>query len=447
MEIDLNYIRGYKIELEPNKLQKAALMKVTAAQRKAYNYCLDKALNYKEVSGKFPTLGTIKSYNKNFTDLKKTDSNFQWFNDVSKCAHQSATLNLASAFSRFYENLAEEPNFKSARRSKRSFNFDNVGFKVSDNRRRIKIPTIGYVKLKEKNYFPKGIFKFLSFTVSEHANKWYISFTVEHSDTGEFTKFNKHKTKHKKHEKISKAEIIRNSPNSNLEVIGNDLGIATHAQLSNGKSFNFSEKIKEDLNIYDKRYKKLQRKYSHQTKGRKNPKNKIGIARCNDFIKNNVNNSGKKFFSRNSYRTLRRMAVLRKKALDLKLDAMHKITTGIVKRRAIILVCEDLKVQNMMKNHNLAKSIANVSWGEMTRQLKYKSKLVGGLYYEVDTFYPSSKLCSCCGHKKEEIKLSTRIYCCEVCGMIMDRDLNAAINIRNFYLKNKVPIVGRELGS
>jgi putative transposase len=443
-------VKGFITELDPNETQKCNLLKVTAVQRKAYNYGLNKAKDYKKLNGRYPYISEIRGYNKDFTLLKKEDLNFLWFNEFSKCAHQSAILNLVNGFQRYYENLAEEPKFKSCYKSKRKFNFDNCGFKIKG--KHIKIPTIGYIKLKNFKDFPVGDkIKYLNFTVSNLGNKWFISGNIEESIDGTFSKFNKNKVKVKKHDKVKTkdkdSENLDKINNSNLPIIGYDKGIKDYIVLSNGKKFNFSNKNKDRLHTIERRIKRLQRKHSHQTKGRKNPKFKVGVKRCNDFIENNINANGTKKRSNNSCRTKRCISVLYKKAHDLKLDAIHKITTNITKRTPLMLISESLTITNMVKNHRLAKTIYEQCWGEADRQIEYKSRLVGGHLFKIDTFYPSSKLCSGCGNKKVDLKLSDRTYYCEECGLVINRDLNAAINIRDYYLKTqKVSVVDRDPG-
>jgi putative transposase len=438
----LGNVKGYKFRLDPNQEQEKKLFESTAVQRKSYNYALDIVNKYYEAEGNYPPGYFIKSINKNFTNLKKNNFNYNWFNNVSKCAHQTATLNLNKAIMNYKEGLTEKPKYKSARRAKRSFGFDNVGIKITNNH--IKIPVVGYVKFFDSKFLPRNNVKYLSLTVSYKAGHWFISISVEDITNG-CNIYNKYKSKVKKHKKIKKSEIIKNSADSNLEVIGYDKGIKVPIMLSNGKKYDLTSKTKKKIRKLEKSHKRLQRKFSHQIKGRKNPKNKIGIQRCNDFIKNNIVDGHKKF-SKNSSRTNKRIAVKFNKAYNLRLDAMHKITHDITKGTPKIFISETLAVINMMKNHRLAKSIGERCWSELDRQIKYKSISKGGDFFGIDTFYPSSKLCSHCGNIKKDLKLSDRIYRCDKCGLVIDRDLNAAYNIRDYYLNiKKVPAVGRDL--
>lgn len=366
--------QGYIVELDPNKEQISLLFKSSAVHRKAYNWALEQAQAYKKVNGKYPSVKAIYQYNKALTALK--DGDFSWFRDVSKCCHQLAVYDLMDAFQRFYRGLSKEPKFKSAFRSKRCFHFDNTGFKITSNT--IKIPKVGYVKLKESNRIPTIGVKYLNATVSYKAGKWYVTVCIE------------------KNPNIQKQE--------DLPVLGVDLGIKDLIYCSNGKRYNLPKIAITKINKRKHIHKRFQRKLSRQVKGSKRRSN-----------------------------TRNRMAVNYNKICKIKSDAIHKITTCITKRQPIIIIAEDLAVANMIKNHKLAAKISDCSFGEILRQLKYKSILNGGDFYQVDRFYPSSKTCSCCGNIKKDLKLSNRVYICEECGLTINRDLNAALNLKNSY--------------
>jgi len=371
--------KGYIVELKPNKKKASLLLQSTAVHRKAYNYALDKIESYYKENGKYQSLKEIHNINKDFTLLKANNSDFDWFNDVSKCCHQLAVFDLKDAFSRYYKKQNKKPKFKSIFNSKKSFHFDNTGIKIS--RHSVKIPKVGYVRFKEIGRIPYKNVKFNNFTVSLRGNRWYLSVSIEQD--------------------IDIKEI------HNLPVIGIDLGIKDLISCSNGKVYNIPQKIKIKINKRKHKHIKYQRKLSKKVKG-----------------------------SKNRSRIRKLMAVNYKKICNLKSDAIHKITTNIAKRSPKIIVTEDLAVINMLKNHRLANSISNCSFSEILRQLKYKSYLVGGDFFQVDRFYPSSKTCSGCGNIKHDLKLSDRIYYCDKCSFKLNRDLNAAINIKNCYIKD-----------
>jgi putative transposase len=380
-------IKGYLVELNPNKKQISLLLQSSAVHRKAYNYALGKAENYFKENGKYPSLKEIQDLNKDFTTLKAEDPNYNWYNDVSKCCHQLAIFDLKDAFSRFYKGQNRKPNFKSIFKTKKRFHFDNVGIKIS--RHSIKIPKVGYVGFKEFGRIPFKDVKFNNFTVSLRGNRWYLSVSVERE--------------------------INIEIKDNLPIIGIDLGIKDLITCSNNRTYNISKTTKIKINFFKNRHIRYQRKLSKQVKG-----------------------------SKNRSKTRKLMAVNYKKICNIKSDAIHKITTDIAKRSPKIIVVEDLAIINLLKNHKLANSISDCSFGEILRQLEYKSYSVGGNFYHIDRFYPSSKTCSCCGNIKHDLKLSDRIYYCDKCCLKINRDLNAAFNIKSYYIR-KVRSVGSEL--
>jgi putative transposase len=386
MEIILIQTKGYIVELRPNKNKASLLLQSTAVHRKAYNYALNKIESYYQENNKYPLLKEIQDINKDFTFLKSDNSDFDWFNEVSKCCHQLAIFDLKAAFQKFYSGQNRKPKFKSVFKSKKSFHFDNTGIKIS--RHSIKIPKVGYVRFKEIGRIPYKDVKFNNFTVSLRDNRWYLSVSTE--------------------------QDINIQGQQDLPVVGIDLGIKDLITCSNGKVYNIPKEAKIKINKRKNRHIRYQRKLSKQVKG-----------------------------SKNRSRTRKLMTVNYKKICNLKSDVIHKITTDITKRSPKVIVAEDLAVINLLKNHKLANSISNCSFNEILRQLKYKSYLIGGEFYQVDRFYPSSKTCSGCGNIKQDLKLSDRIYCCDKCGLVINRDLNAAINIKNCYIK--VRSVGSEL--
>lgn len=248
---------------------------------------------------------------------------------------------------------------------------------------KIKLPKIGAIRLKEHGYIPEG--KLKSATISKQAGRWFVSVGCE-------------------------VEIEQ--PKYNTETLGIDLGIKSLMTCSDGTVVKNSEKLKK----YDESLKRLQNKLSKQTKGSKSrEKTKIKIQKLHFKISNS------------------------------RKDILHKATSLLIKTKSEgILAIEDLNVRGMMKNHKLAKAIGNVGMSEFRRQLEYKSLWYGKTVDVVDRFYPSSKLCSCCGNIKHDLKLSDRIYRCADCGLVIDRDLNASINIKNY--KNTVRYTGINAG-
>lgn len=248
---------------------------------------------------------------------------------------------------------------------------NNESFYVSNDRFKlhgflVKLPVIGIVEMTEQLRF-QG--KILSAVVSKRAHKWFISIAIETN--------------------IQKDKNLKN------DSIGIDLGLKSFATLSTGETIE-SPKYYRKL---QKQLAKRQREFSRRRNGNKNrAKSALKVSRTHYKI----------FCQRN--------------------DFLHKLSTKICRENQTICL-EDLAVQNMMRNHKLAKSIGDAGWGEFRRQLEYKAKIFGNNIVIAARFYASSKTCSNCGHKKKELSLAERTFTCEICSVSLDRDLNASINL------------------
>lgn len=231
---------------------------------------------------------------------------------------------------------------------------------------RVRLPRIGTIRLKEDNYLPTDQ-HILSTTVSEHAGRWFISVLVD-----------------------TESEIMENIG----PVVGVDLGVNRLATCSDKTMYANPRALKRN----ERKLRKLQRSLSRKKKG-----------------------------SNNRFKAGLRVGRIHVRIENIRRDAIHKITTVLAKTKSVIVI-EDLNVSGMMGNHRLSKSIADASFGEFRRQLQYKANWYGSRLVVADRWFPSSKMCSVCGHVKE-ITLSERVYTCEVCGAELDRDLNAARNL------------------
>jgi putative transposase len=345
------------------------MKKNIGAARFAYNWGLKKKQEAYEQKIKTPSAIDL---HRELNVLKKTD--ITWAYECSKCSFQEALRDLDSAFNRFFSNCKKGIKGKKGFPKFKSKKNDKQSFRltgsitVKDNQ--IGLPRIGKVKLKETDYIPKDS-KISQATVSRKAGKWFISVLTE---------------------------VEHNQLPQNTKVVGVDLGIKTLATCSDGTVFDNPKALKNNLD----RLKFQQRKLSKKNKGSKNyEKQKLKIQRLHYKISNIRN------------------------------DSVHKATSKIINDNQVI-VLEDLKVSNMMKNHKLAQAISDVSFYEFRRQIEYKAKWNNRQVIIVNKFFPSSKLCSSCGNKKEDLKLSDRTYKCD-CGLVMDRDLNAAKNLEQFY--------------
>lgn len=310
---------------------------------------------------------------KEWNEWKK--ENASWWVNCSKAAPQEKFRDLQKAFSNFFNGRKEGrnvgyPQFKSKKQGLGTFRLTGAIY-VEPNR--IQLPRIGWVRLKEHGYIPTNA-HLLSVTVSEKAGRWFVSVQV-------------------------KEYALEPFPTNIGDVLGIDLGLKELATCSDGRVFQ-NPKV---LNKYEKKLKKLQRKLSKQKKGGSNRK-----------------------------KTQLKIARLHLKIANTRLDNVHKATTSITKTKNLMgVVMENLHVKGMVKNHKLAKSIHDASLGLFSRQMDYKTYWNGVYLQRVGRFFPSTKMCSACGNVKEEMLLSERTYLCEQCGLELDRDLNAALNLKN----------------
>lgn len=381
--------RAYKTEFNLNNKQRSLMEQCAGLARFTYNWALDKRIKEYESTKKFLTAYDLQ---KKLNSLKKTE--FQWMYDYSKSIPQSETVNVERAFQNFFRRVKQKkgkvgfPKFKSKHKDLQSFRVEGI-IHVESNK--IKLPRIGWLKLHESNYLPTKNVKILSATVSKKAGRWFVSVQVE----------------------IEKPETV----NKNTEIIGIDLGIKTLAVTSDGTTYENPKALKSNL----VKLKKIQRKYSRQC--RINPKG-----------------------SSNQNKTKKKLQLLHFRISNIRKDSLHKITSDIVKtKQAKLIVIEDLNVSGMMKNRKLSRAISDCGLFEFRRQLEYKCSWENIQLITADRFFPSSKTCSCCGQVKDELPLSERTYHCD-CGLVIDRDLNAAINLRNYHAgSSSVKVCGEDV--
>ena len=360
-------IRSHVIKLDPTCKQKAQFRQAVGTARFAFNWALNQ-WRTQYAAGDKPSEGNLR---KQLNAVKETE--FPWMLNSPKSVVQQAVKNLGIAYQNFFASCKGTragkkmcaPDFKSKHTSKQSARFDNGPDTFSCDGKSIKLPKVGTVKMHEALRFDG---KPLSAVVSFVGGRWWVSVQVEIPD----------KPIHTEHKPS----------------VGIDLGLITALTLSTGEKFYAPKPLKAAL----EKLRRLQQNLARKVKGSANRKKAaLLVARCHW-----------------------RVGQIRK-------DWQHKITGAIDKRFGLACV-EDLNVRGMMTNHCLARSIADIGWSEIGRQLQYKCDVV----QEVGRFFPSSKLCSSCGVRSDDVgSLNVRAWSCTACGATHDRDQNAAINILN----------------
>jgi len=367
----MKILRAFKTELDLNNKQKTACVRHAGAARFAYNWGL---VRKQEAFEKGEKVSSAIDLHRELNALKKTE--LSWMYEVSKCAPQEALRDLDKAFANFFRRVKEKksgknvkvgfPRFKSRKHGLGSFRLTGA---IHVFEKAIQLPRLGQLRLKERGYLPRGGVHILNATVSERAGRWFVSLQVEMEIPD---------------------PVMEEKP-----VAGVDLGINRMAQVSDGTYFDNPRALKNAL----AQLKRLQRVVSRRQKG-----------------------------SANRQKAVRQLAMAHARVANIRKNALHQATTYLTTTKSAI-VLEDLTVSGMMQNHHLAQVIADVGMSEFRRQLAYKGQWFGCEVLLADRFFPSSKRCSRCGTVKNRLGLGQRIYHCENCELVIDRDLNAAINL------------------
>lgn len=363
-------IKSYKVKLHPNKTQEQLFIKSFGLSRFIYNWCLNKQNENYKLGNKSINRYELKK------DAIKLKEEYLWMKELpAKVIHQ-AVFDSCDAYEKFFKKLSQYPRFKSKKDNHQSFwNPPDV---ISFTQNKVKLQKIGLVKMAEKNRIPIDT-KYYNPRITFDGLNYWLSVGVDVDD--------------KQINNISKTEPI-----------GIDLGVKTLLTLSNGETHNRVNIKKEQ-----KKLKRLQRKASRlyiQHKGRDKSKNLIKLEK--------------------------EISKQHKRITNIQIDNIHKITKSIIDYNPEFIALEDLNVKGMMKNKCLSRVLNECKFYEVRRQFEYKGRFYGVDIKIVDRWYPSSKTCSCCGNIKKDLKLNDRQYVCQECGLSIDRDLNASINIKNY---------------
>ena len=369
-------MKTFKIKLKLNNKQRTRLFKNASVSRFAYNLTIElQEENYKK-GNKFLSDSEVR---KIITTRKKDD--LAWLCDYNCDIVKQAVKDACKAYKKFFNKKAKKPKFKSAKLTKPSFYVD--GWKLKIENGYVKIPLCTKIKLYEKDYIPEGL-NYQNPRITFDGIDWWLSVGLPI--------------------KIEQYELTN-------EIIGIDLGLKELATCSNGMVFHNVAKSKEYQKV-NKSLKQKQRQIS-----RKYEMNKQG----NKFIKtSNIN------------KLERRIQKKRIKLDNIKKDYFHKSSTALVRTKPKAIVLEDLNVAGMRKNKHLSRSLQETSISTFKQMLISKAESHGIEVVLADRFYPSSQICSHCGNRKVDLKLSERVYKCPVCELEINRDFNASINLKHY---------------
>ena len=380
-------IKTIRVMLLPNNKQKTKLFQYAGTARFAYNWALDREQENHKNGGGFLSDADLR---KEFTQLKKNPE-YVWLNDISNNVTKQAIKDACDAYRRFFKGIAKFPRFKSKKHSPQSFYQDNVkiqftethvkveGFACSKKKNKQKR---NWIRLAEHNRIPVNS-KYTNPRIKYDGVHWWITVGIECKESN---------------------TIPYN------EGIGIDLGIKDLAVCSDKKKYeniNRTQKIKK----LEKRKRRLQRCVS-----RRYEKNRKGGCYCK---------------TKNIIKREKELLKLNHRLTNIRQDYLHQTTSEIIKRKPSFICIEDLNVRGMMKNRHLSKAVQQQGFYKFRKQIEYKSAWRNIPVIIADRFFPSSKLCSCCGTIRKDLKLSERVYKCE-CGNVIDRDYQAALNLKRY---------------
>ena len=369
-------MKTYKVKLKLNNKQRTRLFRNASVSRFAYNLTLELQEENYNKGNKFLSDSEVR---KIITNRKQDD--LAWLYDYDCDIVKQAVKDACKAYKNFFNKKAKKPRFHSKKNGRTSFYVD--GWKLKIENGYIKIPFCTKIKLYEKDYIPEGL-NYQNPRVTFDGINWWLSVGIK--------------------EELTKPDLTD-------EIIGIDLGLKELATCSNGLIFHNVSKFKS--------YKKLEKSIKQKQRQ---------VSR-----KYEANKQGKKFIKTSNIKKLETLIQKKRiKQQDIKKDYFHKSTTALVRTKPKAIVLEDLNVAGTRKNKHLSHSLQETSISTFKQMLISKAESRGIEVVLADRFYPSSQICSHCGNRKVDLKLSERVYRCNVCGLEIDRDLNASINLKHY---------------
>ena len=383
-------LKSYKTEINPTPEQKQIINRTIGVCRYVYNFYLAHNQEIYKIEGCFVSgINFSKWLNNEFVP---NNPEFQWIKEVSSKSVKQSIMNAERAFKNFFKGKSKFPKFKKKNKSDVKMYFVKTDAKViiQCERHRIKIPTLGWVRLKEKGYIPTNpnthIIK--SGTVSYKSGRYYVSILVE--------------------EQEQKRPVLNNFG------IGIDLGVKDFATCSNGKVYKNINKGSRIIKL-EKKLRREQRSLSRKYES------------CKKLNKNLKGETTRQNIQKQKLKVQK----LHQRLDNIRTNYINNVISELVKTKPMWITIEDLNVSGMMKNKHLSKAIAQQKFFEFRTKLLAKCKEYGIELRIVNRFYPSSKTCHCCGCVKSDLKLSDRTYHCDECGYTEDRDYNASLNLRD----------------
>jgi len=374
-------MKSYKTEINPTEEQKNKYARTVGTCRYVYNLFI--ATNKEQYENNMPYMNNHDFSKWLNNEYLPNNPDKAWVKEVSSKAVRNALDNAHKAYKNFFNKKGKFPRFKKKGKNDCNYYFVRTSKSqpIEAERHRIKVPCIGNVRLKEYGYIPTKSNIIKSGTISKHADRYYISVTTDEPQV-----------------------ILQNNTNDG---IGIDVGLKDFAVISDGKIFKAKKqkKLKKKLK---REQRKLSRKYNKNKTKIKKGESTEGIEKQKTVV-----------------------AKIHHKIANVREDYQNKIVNEIVKTKPSYITIEDLNVSGMMKNRHLSEAITNAGFNMFVKKLIYKASINSIEVRRVNRFEPSSKKCSKCGNIKKDLKLSDRVYCCDVCGFEIDRDMNAAINLKN----------------